>query len=236
MRPVLVVRWQSTGGSCAYQSTIVPKFVVYADGRVIRTDPNSVGQYCDPVPTFRAGHVDLAPLRSRVETYLRTKLSAVDMSHAQGVFDAGLTVLDYTSLDGSRRIIAADAIDIGVTGMTVEQRRGRVALAATIADVAKLTPTTTRWTPGTVSVIKPATWVPPSSSTTAPVWPIPVTTAVQRMLGGADVSCTPVTGPAANTLLTAARTRTSAAATWVIDGKPTFLAIGVVLDGFRPCA
>ena len=234
-QPVLIIRWQSTGGSCADEQTLVPKLVVYADGRAIRTDPNSLGQYCEPLPSFRAGNVDLGTLRARVEAYLNTQLSKIDMSHSQ-VFDAGLTVLEYTAGDGSRRSIAADAIDFGLDAMTVDQRRGRAALAATIADVDKLTPTTTRWTPRMVSVIKPAKWVPRYSSTEAPAWPIPVTPAIRQLPAGADGLCTAVAGPAAARLLTAAQTRTSAAAAWTINGRPTFLVIGVVIDGFLPCS
>lgn len=176
----------------------------------------------------------LGAIRARIDTYLKVQLSKIDMSHSE-VFDAGLSVLDYTAEDGSRRSIAADAIDFGLDQMTVEQRRGRTALAATIADVNRLSPTTTPWTPSTVTVTKPAKWVPHYSSTQAPAWPIPVTPAIRRLPAGGDGICTTVTGPAATKLLTAARTRTSAAAAWSINGRPTFLAIGVVIDGLLPC-
>lgn len=39
----------------------------------------------------------------------------------------------------------------------------------------------------------------------------------------------------ATKLYAAARTRTSGAATWTINKRSTFLAIGVVLDGLSPC-
>jgi len=234
-RPVFIVRWQSTGGSCADQNTILPRLVIYADGRVVRTEPNSLGQYCEPIPTFHTGQVDLAAVRIRVERYLTTEPSKVDMSHSQGVADAGLTSLEYTAVDGSRRLITADAIDVGLDQMTVEQRGGRNALAATIAGVDKLTPTTTRWTPSTLNITRPAKWVPRYSSTQAPAWPVPVTTAVQQLSAGADGSCTTVTGPAAEKLYVVARARTSAAATWTINKESTFVAIGVVLEGFSPC-
>lgn len=233
--PVLIIRWQSTGGSCADEHTLVPKLVVYADGRVIRTDNKSLGQYCDPLPLFREGFVDLVPLRAKIEAYLGTQFSKIDMSQADGVADAGLTVLQYTSGDGSRRSIAADSINFGLDQMTVEQRSGRAALAATIAAVDKLTPTATRWTPSVLSVSKPAKWVPRYSSAQKPPWPIRITPAIEKLSVGVDGSCTTVTGPAAATLLTAARTRSSAAATWSINGRPAFLAIGAVIDGFQPC-
>lgn len=233
-RPVLIVRWQSTGGSCADQHTLVPRLLIYADGRAVRTDPNMVGQYCEPTPTFHMGQVDLAAVRIRVEKYLSTEPSKVDMSKSE-VSDGGLTLLEYTAVDGLRRLVAADAIDFFLDQMTVEQRDGRKALAATIADVDKLTPTTTRWTPTTLSITQPAKWVPRYSSTQAPAWPVPVTTAVQQLSAGADGSCTTVTGPAAERLYVAARARTSAAATWTINNRPTFLAVGVVLDGLSPC-
>ncbi len=187
--------------------------MIYADGRAIRTDPNSLGQYCEPVPTFHTGQVDLAAVRLRVERYLATGPSKVDMSHAEGVADGGLTLLDYTAVDGSRRVVAAEAIDLFLDQMTVEQRGGRTALAATIAEVDKLTPTKTRWTPTTLDVIKPAKWVPRYSSAQAPAWPVPVTTAVQQLSAGAEESCTTLTGPATAKLYVAARARTSAAAT-----------------------
>ena len=231
---MFIVRWQSTGGSCADQHTLVPKIVVYADGRAIRTDPNNLGQYCEPVPTFHTGQVDLSAVRDVVERYLKTEPSKLDMSKSD-VFDAGLTSMEYTAVDGSRRLVAADSIDYSLEYMTVEQRGGRQALAAIIAKVDQLTPTPTRWTPTTLNIIKPADWVPRYSSTQAPAWPVPVTAAVQQVSAGADENCMTLTGPDAAKLYVAARTRTSAAATWTINKQPTFLAIGVVLDGLPPC-
>lgn len=78
--------------------------MTYADGRVIRANPDSLGEYCAPVPTFRTGQFDLAAVRTRVDEYLTTQLSEVDMSYAEGVSDAGLTSLEYTAGDGSRRL------------------------------------------------------------------------------------------------------------------------------------
>lgn len=180
------------------------------------------------------GQVDLAAVRIRVERYLNTEPSKVDMSHSQAVADAGVTSLEYTAVDGSRRLVTADGIDFGLDQMTVEQRGGRNALAATIAEVDRLTPTTTRWTPSTF-ITKPAKWVPRYSSTQAPAWPVPVTTAVQQLSAAGTEAAQPVTGPAAEKLLIAARARTSAAATSTINKESIFVAIGVVLDGFSPC-
>lgn len=169
-QPILVIRWQSTGGSCADQHTLVPRLVIYADGRVVRTDDgNGLGQYCYPLPTFHTGHVDLAAVRIQVEHYLTTERSKVDMSQAEGVADGGLTLLEYTAVNGSRRLVPAYAVDFGVDQMTAEQRAGRSALATIIAEVDKLTPTTTRWTPTALSMTKPAKWVPRYSSTQAQI-------------------------------------------------------------------
>lgn len=116
--------------------------VIYADGRIIRTDNgDGLGQYCFSIPTFHTGRVDLAAVRLRVESYLTTEQSKVDMAHAEGVADGGLTLLEYTAVDGSRRLVAADAIDFGLDQMTTEQRAGRKALATIIAEVDRLTPT-----------------------------------------------------------------------------------------------
>lgn len=234
-QPMVTVSWRSTGGSCADEQTLVPRLVVYADGRVIRTDPGGLGQYCLPVPTFRIGHVDPAALRSHLEEYLETTTSAVDMSRAAWVADAGLTVLAYTAPDGTERLITADAVDVGLAGMTDEQRRGRVALSATIADLDELTPTTAAWTPSTIVLVKPAEWVPRYSSDQAPVWPVPISAELRQWSARDDQTCLTVTGPAATTVLDAARARSTAAATWTLDGRPSFLAVGVVLDGFPPC-
>ena len=234
-QPVLVVRWQSTGGSCADQHTLVPRLVIYADGQVVRTDPDSLGQYCFPIPTFRTGQVDLAAVRARVEEYLATPSSTVVMSRAEGVADAGLTILEYTEVDGSRRLVAADAIDVGLGQLSDEQRSGRLDLAAIIAVIDELTPTTTEWTPSAINIIKPEPWVPLDSPDQVPAWPVPLVSQVQQLLGGAEGSCTTITGPDAAELLTAAHARSTAAATWAVDGQPSFLAIGVVLDGFSSC-
>ncbi|GGM09371.1 hypothetical protein GCM10011594_31570 [Nakamurella endophytica] len=167
---MLVLRWQSTGGSCADLHTLVPELVVLDDGTVIRTDPDtgSLGQYCQPIPTFTAGRADLAKVRQRLQDYLSTDLSRIDMAHVNGMYDDGLRVLQYAGQDRSRHVVIDDFQAFGSAEMVAAQRRGRAALTATIVDIQQLTPTSAAWTPSVVTVTKPAAWVPRYSSTDAP--------------------------------------------------------------------
>ncbi|WP_353649461.1 hypothetical protein ABLG96_00380 [Nakamurella sp. A5-74] len=120
--------------------------------------------------------------------------------------------------------------------MPDEQRTGRRDLAAVIAAVDAMTPASTEWTPTSVSIVKPANPVTRESPDGAPVWPVPVTTEVQKVLDRSEGGCVTVTGPTAKRLLAAARARSTTAAMWTVNDRPEFMAIGVVLDGLGPCS
>lgn len=233
--PILTVRAAPTGGSCSYGPALAPDLVVYADGRVI-TVGKTIGFYCEGLPTFRTGRADLAGVRAAVEEYLRSDIAAIDISHTDSVADGGLTVLDYTETDRSRHRVTADALD-AIEFMKGEQREARVALRKLIETIDRLAPADAGpWAPSRVTITKPEAWVPRYSSEHPAAWPIPVTSEVRHLLTGAEQGCIVLGGRSAVTLLAAARERPTTAASWIIDKKPQFVDIGVVVDGLAPCA
>ena len=225
---VLVVRDLFTGGTCQY-GVLVPRLVVYADGRVIRRG-DSAGMYCDPVPTFTTGRVDLTAVRPVIEQYLGSPPARVDMAHPAGIADASGVQLEYTRTDGRSTTIAAVAVrERG--SLDHQQQPPRAALAAVLARFDALTPTRRVWVPATVTITKTSA-VPHDRP--ARRWPVTATPALRRLARGPANNCIQVGGQPARALLAAVAVR-PAAWTWTVDGRPVPLVIGVVLDGFTPC-
>ena len=232
--PILTLRELPNGPSCDYDpALLVPSLAVYGDGRVIAPATQAIGFYCDEVPSFRTGHADVVALRAAVEAYLNSGAPAIDISKSENVADGGLTRLEYTAADGRRSSITADALEYH--GQLTEKEAARVALRKVIATITRLARTGAgKWEPSRVLVVttNPAT---NGDDVVAP-WPVPVTPELRRLLAGGHQGCTTVTGPAATTLLAAARKKPTVASPWTIEGKRQLLAIGVTLDGLRTCA
>ena len=233
--PILTLRSLPNGGSCNYDAKLlVPDLAVYADGRVIASATDATGFFCAAVPTFRMGRSDVAALRALVEKYLRSKESAVDLSDNPNVADGVLTRLEYLGTDGTRRSITVDALH-ETEVMPDGQRVARIAFR----DLVNRITTSARadrgpWVPRRVMVVKPDASI--SSDGQATPWPVAVTPELRRLMNGPAGGCLTVTGSAAATVLAAAQAKPTAAGPWTVDGKRTFLAIGVTLDGLRPCS
>lgn len=229
--PMIIVRLVPQGGTCANEGTQIPALTIYRDGSVLMSDDR--GSYCEPLPLITAGQIDPTWAADHLNRYFESAAGGPDMTTLDGnvgVADGSTTDLTFTSNDGIDHHAAAYVLDMTGLGLSPEKTQARKTFRATLDGLRNRITAGDPWTPESLRLTNPPEWVPNYNGQSN--WPTDVSHEVESVIAGGAGSCTMLTGSEAAAVRDSLGS-TPAMSTWLIDGKPQRLAIGVSIPGLQ---